>query len=201
MLHWLLLLVAVHSAFSLECYIDYGETATCESQDESEARCALVYTIQGTVESACRTELVCGFYDELLEQGVIEKYECCSEDGCNDPGIAPPSNVPGGGNTTDPEDPIYRCSPFEIWPAWEGTAQECISQYAGDECVFCAIQNGQVIFQTCSPRFNYTCWEIENSEEVTAGYCNAGYSCPAGTTVPSVVLITVLGVLFSLLSK
>jgi hypothetical protein len=200
-MHWLLLLLAVYSASSLECYVDYGETATCESLDSSDPQCALVYTLQGTVESACRSVIVCEFYAELMDEGVIEDYECCGEDGCNDPGIAPPSTPPGTSNSTDPNDPVYRCSSFDIWPAWEGTAEECVSQYDGDECVYCAVQNGNVIFQTCSPRFNYTCWEIENSEEVTTGYCNAGYACPAGTIIPSTMLITALGIVLSLLSQ
>lgn len=197
-----LLLVAITTVSSLECYVDFEVKEECVSPDSTEPRCATVTTVQGKVEVACRSVLVCEFYEDLVEEVIIQSYSCCDQDGCNDPGEAPPTtNAPGAVNATDPDDPIYRCSPYSIWPAYEGTAEECVEQHGGSECVFCAIQNGNQIIQTCSPRFNYSCFLIEHSHEIHDGYCNAGWACPAGTVAPSFLLLAAIGVsfLFSLL--
>eukprot|EP01127_Copromyxa_protea_P003179 TRINITY_DN13039_c0_g1_i1.p1 TRINITY_DN13039_c0_g1~~TRINITY_DN13039_c0_g1_i1.p1 ORF type:complete len:207 (+),score=39.38 TRINITY_DN13039_c0_g1_i1:52-672(+) len=204
-MQWLIVILFVSAATSLECYEGFGTPTTCLPQpnDDTPVRCALVTTLNNALNAACRSVKGCELFADMKQEGVILDFTCCDEDGCNDPGTAPPSGSEGPiVHIDDPDDPVYKCATFGIYPAWEGTAEECVAQDGGDSCVFCAVQNGDLIFQTCSPRYNYTCFDIDNSEQITAGYCNAGYSCPAGTTVPSVFvfLATVAFGLFSYLS-
>lgn len=196
----MLFFLAVYTASALKCYTNYGVQQDCVSPDSTPAQCASVTTIQGSVEVACRSELVCQFYADLVDEGIIQSYKCCGEDSCNDPGNAPPAQgQPGAKNATDPNDPVYRCAPYETWPAWIGTADECISQHDGTECVFCSVYNPSGDgrrFQMCSPRFNYSCFEIETSYEIDQGYCSAGWACPAGTVLPNFFLLAAVAVSF-----
>jgi len=181
-------------ASALQCYIASGVSATCNSTDGYADLCAVV-TINGQNSATCATVYTCSIYGRAKKEALIDDYSCCDTDLCNDPGISG-----GGGNTTGGptfvNTTVYMCTSAANYPGFIGSAQECVSQHNGTECVYCIVTNpsGTAQIPTCVSRYNYTCDEIANSIEVDAGYCHAGFLCPASSISPSLVLVFTVAV-------
>eukprot|EP01126_Amoeba_proteus_P005622 TRINITY_DN11906_c0_g1_i2.p1 TRINITY_DN11906_c0_g1~~TRINITY_DN11906_c0_g1_i2.p1 ORF type:complete len:253 (-),score=40.24 TRINITY_DN11906_c0_g1_i2:67-825(-) len=91
----LLTLIFVSTSYSLTCYVSYFSKQECVPNNVSAPLCGLVTDNFGNNGTACVSQVLCDFYAQSVNDGLVSSFLCCDTDACNYPGVPPNEPVPG----------------------------------------------------------------------------------------------------------